>query len=188
MLGKWRRARNDPHALPHGRWQAGIVGAILEGSDDKGRAAARHGVRHGVRSRVCFLGAMVGLAALCPALAADLTLKVDGVAQAQGQIVARLFVPGDALDGPARAVVSAPAVAGTVTLVFQGIAAGRYAYFVFHDLNGNGVLDHNLIRWPTEPLGFSAGFKLGLLSGKPDSYKLAFSLTEADAEQRVELQ
>jgi uncharacterized protein (DUF2141 family) len=180
MLGMQRRARNDPHALPRRRWQAGIVEAILEGSDDKGRAALRHGTR--------LLGAMVGLAALCPAWAADLTLKVDGVAQAQGQIVARLFVPGDALDGPARAVVSAPAVVGTVTMVFQGVAAGRYAYFVFHDLNGNGVLDHNLIRWPTEPLGFSAGFKLGLLSGKPDSHKLAFSLTDADAEQHVELQ
>lgn len=57
-------------------------------------------------------------------------------------------------------------------LVFQNLKYGKYAVTVFHDENDNGTLDHNLLRMPAEPLGFSNGFQLGLFSGLPNFEKL----------------
>ena len=48
---------------------------------------------------------------------------------------------------------------------------------VFHDENGNGVLDHSKITsLPSEPMGFSQGFKFTLFSGMPNFRKLRFAL------------
>ena len=44
---------------------------------------------------------------------------------------------------------------GTMDLVFQHLPAGHYAISCFHDVNGNGKLDTNLLGIPTEPYGFS---------------------------------
>ncbi len=38
---------------------------------------------------------------------------------------------------------------------FTDLPPGRYAVAAFQDLNGNGVLDTNLLGIPTEPYGFS---------------------------------
>ncbi len=39
------------------------------------------------------------------------------------------------------------------------LPAGDYAFAVFQDLNGNGVLDTNFMGIPSEPYGFSKNFK-----------------------------
>ena len=56
----------------------------------------------------------------------------------------------------------------------KGLPAGPYAVVVVHDVNANGEIDHTLLRLPAEPLGFSRGFRLGLLSGMPTFEKLSF--------------
>ncbi len=38
---------------------------------------------------------------------------------------------------------------------FEGLPDGSYAVMLFHDINGNGILDRNFIGIPREPLGFS---------------------------------
>ena len=42
-----------------------------------------------------------------------------------------------------------------MTAVFEGIPRGTYAVSVLHDENGNGRLDSNVFRIPTEGYGAS---------------------------------
>jgi uncharacterized protein (DUF2141 family) len=60
-------------------------------------------------------------------------------------------------------------------------AFGQYAAVVYHDLDSNGVLDHGWFG-PKEPLGFSGGWKLSLLSGMPTFEKLRFDFSPAHRE------
>jgi uncharacterized protein (DUF2141 family) len=44
---------------------------------------------------------------------------------------------------------------GVLTLEIPDLPSGEYAIAVYHDLNGNGRLDKNMLGVPTEPYGFS---------------------------------
>ncbi|MEI7620865.1 MAG: DUF2141 domain-containing protein [Candidatus Falkowbacteria bacterium] len=44
---------------------------------------------------------------------------------------------------------------GRVTLVLRDVAPGSYALSAYHDLDGNGQLNTNLMGMPTEPYGFA---------------------------------
>lgn len=90
------------------------------------------------------------------AAAADLTVTVDGVAGAQGNVMVALFDKASEYPSGNRLKVQmVPAAAGTVRLVFTDISPGRYALSAFHDVNGNGRLDANMQGLPTEPYGAS---------------------------------
>ena len=125
-------------------------------------------------------------ASAMPAAAGDsphvLTLHVHGLKHERGQVVANLFRQGDDVMNHKNRFrqALAPADGGDTTLSFRGLPHGRYAIVVFHDENGNGELDHNMFRFPAEPLGFSNNFRLGPLSGFPTFEKLGFSFS-ADA-------
>lgn len=109
------------------------------------------------------------------------SLRVNvGLQGGQGDVVAKLYREGDDLFGTPRLQLSRPVAGRQARIVFLALAPGRYAVVVFHDINGNGLLDHNLLRLPVGPLGFSNGFELGLTSGRPDSRKLAFALGSGD--------
>ena len=95
------------------------------------------------------------LAAAAPSFAADLTISIDGVASADGQVMVAIFNSADSfLAQPVRAA-AAPAHKGTVQLQLAGLPAGDYAFAVYHDANGNGKLDRNLVGMPTEDYAFS---------------------------------
>jgi uncharacterized protein (DUF2141 family) len=44
---------------------------------------------------------------------------------------------------------------GDLDISFANLPPGTYAISCFHDVNGNGELDTNLVGIPTEPYGFS---------------------------------
>lgn len=105
-----------------------------------------------------------------------LTVQVSGLLHDRGKVIANLFREGDNVMKIETAFLHAQ---GTISdqhaqLVFQNLRHGKYAVTVFHDENDNETLDHNLLRMPAEPLGFSNGFQLGLLSGLPHFEKLQF--------------
>lgn len=102
-----------------------------------------------------------------------LMLRASGFAHVGGVAVAKLFVPSDDVLGPGRWQQSAATERGAAAFRFEGLATGTYAAVVFHDENGNGVIDHGLLG-PSEALGFSGGFVLGLFSGRPDFERLKF--------------
>jgi uncharacterized protein (DUF2141 family) len=129
------------------------------------------------------------LAAAMPALAAPdtgaLTVQATGFAHERGHAVAKLFADGDDVFGPGRQTTSAEIHAGQALFQWADLASGRYAVIVFHDENDNGTLDHNLLRLPAEPLGFSNGWALSWRSGMPNFDKLQFNL--APAAQTIEV-
>lgn len=139
-------------------------------------------------SHLLLAGAM--LAGGAPAQAAppegQLTIEASGFRHARGQAVVKLFAPGDNVLGPGRWQASAAITGGVSTLQFDKLPAGRYAAVLFHDENANGVLDHGLLG-PAEPLAYSGGFSLGLLSGLPSFEKLQFELLPAEQHMALRL-
>ncbi len=103
----------------------------------------------------------------------SLTVHAVGFSHTRGQAIAKLFLPGDDVLGPGRWQQSASVKDGAAAFHFEGLPAGPYAVVVFHDENGNGTIDHGLLG-PSEPIGFSGGFALGVLSGFPSFEKLKF--------------
>lgn len=90
-----------------------------------------------------------------PVAAGDLTVEVRGTRTDKGTVQAALFDDAaDFLVKPMAATKSASSI-GTVVLKFPGLTPGIYALSVFHDENGNDVLDKNLLGIPTEKFGFS---------------------------------
>ena len=106
----------------------------------------------------------------------NLTIQVHGLLHVRGQVIANLFHEGDDVMKIVKAYLRTKGKISDkqAQLVFQNLKYGKYAVTVFHDENNNGSLDHNLLRIPAEPLGFSNSFQLGLFSGLPNFEKLQF--------------
>jgi len=102
----------------------------------------------------------------------DLVVHAGGFLGDKGHAVADLFVEGEDVFGKPHVRVVADIRQGQATLTFPQMKYGSYAVRVFHDENGNNALDHNMLSFPAEPLGFSNGFKLGVFSGLPTFAKL----------------
>lgn len=95
------------------------------------------------------------LAATSVAHAADMTIDVAGLKNANGKVMVAVFDSADHfLKQPLR-TGTVDAQAGTVRMVLTGLPPGDYAISLFHDQNGNGKLDKNLVGMPIEPYGFS---------------------------------
>ncbi len=91
--------------------------------------------------------------------AADLTVWVDNVAVDGGQVLVGVFDKAETFPRAMLRGERAPAMSrdasGRVTIVFTGLAPGRYALSAFHDVDDNGKLNANVMGLPTEPYGFS---------------------------------
>ncbi|MGO9771532.1 MAG: DUF2141 domain-containing protein [Roseiarcus sp.] len=123
---------------------------------------------------------MILAAATSDAAASDkarLVVNAQGFEDSRGQAVAKLFQPVDNVLGRGHWEISAKISQGAAKFVFDNLEPGPYAVVVFHDQNANGVIDHNAIGFPAEPLGFSNGFSLGLTSGLPSFERLKFQIS-----------
>jgi len=123
--------------------------------------------------------ALIVLSSACFAgdKAANLTIKVSGFLNNHGQVIANVFrSDGDVMKIETVYLREKGKIRNRhAQLVIKNLEYGKYAVSIFHDENGNGDLDHNFIRMPAEPLGFSNGFKMGLFSGLPSFEKLQFT-------------
>jgi uncharacterized protein (DUF2141 family) len=116
---------------------------------------------------------------------ADLIIETSGLQSSAGHAIAKLFVAGDNVRQRGRQEVAATIRAGKATLVFAALPPGGYAVVVFHDVNDDGMIDHNLFGIPNEALAFSGGFRLSLTGGLPTFDKLRF--THGDGAQTLAL-
>ncbi|KAF1686809.1 hypothetical protein B1992_05275 [Pseudoxanthomonas broegbernensis] len=111
---------------------------------------------HRLRSpaRAALLAALLCAGA---ASAADLTVELDGIRAATGELKVSVVDSAQGWDGQAAPVAtrSTPPAGGTARLQFDGLAPGDYAVLVMHDENGNGQLDTNALGMPLEGYGFS---------------------------------
>lgn len=94
-------------------------------------------------------------AALAGAAAADLTIQVDDVKSADGQMRVAVYNSAGIFPDQPFSVAHAPAVAGTTTVILKDLPAGDYAFAVYHDANANGKLDRNAVGMPVEDYAFS---------------------------------
>lgn len=91
------------------------------------------------------------------AQAGELRIAVENIAGNDGHVRVALYGEGSKFlkSGQEEAASFRIASPGTMTFSFPDLAAGRYGVAVFHDANGNGELDSNLLGIPTEGVAFS---------------------------------
>lgn len=101
--------------------------------------------------------AAVLTAAAPAALAADLVVRVGGLAVPLGSVGCSLFAgeAGFPMDNSRAEQQWLPAQADGVFCRFKGVAPGRYAVSIGHDRNGNQRVDTNFLGIPTEQWGVS---------------------------------
>ncbi len=111
------------------------------------------------------------------ASAADLTVSVEGIADAKGSIMLGLFdeatYNGDGAVNGANLVVEGT----SVTATFEGLEPGEYAIRLYHDVNADGEMNTNPFGMPTEPYAFSNDAKGRFGPAKWDAAKF---VVEAD--------
>lgn len=126
------------------------------------------------------LVACIALGLASPAIAQDLVVRVDGLRASKGNVTVCLWreageFPNCETGAPA-ARQSIAADARSVTVTFQTVAPGPLAISAFHDENGNGRFDSNMIGLPLEGVALSNNpkprfgppkFKASVMTPKP---------------------
>lgn len=118
--------------------------------------------------------------------AATLQVRVEGLASSEGVLLAALHAGAASWDGQGRPAAGQRLAArqGSMELVFEDVAPGRYGLLVLHDANGNGRMDSNFLGIPSEGYGFSNNPRL-LRRARFD--EVAFEVPAGGARILVEL-
>ncbi len=148
-------------------------------SDSPVRPGARLVVAQSVTT-----GALL-LALTTAGLAADLTVRVDGV---NGAGLIRIEIDDSAAAWDNKALARANgrvhAAPGSVSYTFKDLPKGDYAIGVYHDANENVTLDMNFLGVPKEALGFSNNPSI---TRKPRFDETRFSHGEDDQTITIDL-
>ena len=95
------------------------------------------------------------------------TVIVTDIGGQKGEIMAALFASEKSFPNDSKAafkVAKTPAAGGKAVLQFEQVPPGKYAIALFHDVNGDGKLNTNVIGIPKEGYGVSNNVK-NLFSG-----------------------
>lgn len=116
--------------------------------------------RHITRPLALFAASLLagGLAATSTAAQAlTLTVEFTDARSTQGSVNAALYSSDSTwLQTAQAAQIDKTDAAGDKTvLVFRNLEPGRYAISAYHDENGNGKLDTNVVGLPVERFGFT---------------------------------
>ena len=128
---------------------------------------------------------LMGLAgvAAAPALAAELVIEVRGVRSDAGRLYVAVHTPRKGEKFPYAhgmfAGVQQRAHPGDMRFVLRDLPPGRYAVNAFHDENGSGDLDTNVLGIPTEGYGFANDPPTSF--GPPDFEEAAVTVGDAPA-------
>ena len=137
-----------------------------------------------MKRRVLTFAALLAALPALPARAADLEVRLAGAPDA-GELVFQVYDAADTfgdLRDPAQEI-RLPA-AGDGSYVLNAVDAGEIAVLVYHDENGNGVLDKNFIGIPRETLAISNNYQP---KGPPSFARASFTLA-AEAPAIIELE
>lgn len=126
-------------------------------------------------------------AVLAPSIyAADLRVEVLGITHADGKIMIALFDQAEGFPRRRAKGLMLDATLPAASGVFTDLPQGKYAVSVYHDENGNGKLDTNFMRMPTEHYGFSRN-AMGRM-GPPKFADAAVNLDSEDLSIVINLQ
>jgi len=89
-----------------------------------------------------------------------LQIEITNVKHDSGKLFLALFKPNEKFGEGRPQIFQVVDVNSSDDQVaeFQ-VEPGRYALAIFHDLNGNDILDKNFVGIPKEPYGFSKNFR-----------------------------
>lgn len=86
----------------------------------------------------------------------SLEVKIENVTSTNGKLIVALFTDEESFLKNEYASISYAHNSDSVSSVtFKNLPMGMYSVSIFHDENGNGVLDKNKLGIPTEKFGFS---------------------------------
>ncbi len=113
-------------------------------------------------------------------MAGDLTINVSDIRNSDGALLLALHNKAKGFPGEdaAFAVQAKAADATGLTFSFANLPAGEYAVALFHDEDGNGKLDTNMVGVPLEGFGFSNN-AMGQF-GPPSFRKARFTMPDGD--------
>ena len=113
------------------------------------------------------------------------TISVTNVTTHEGFIMAAIY--DESGWGEASvANLREPARSDVVTITLAVPNPGKYGIRLFHDVDGNGELNANIMGIPTEPFGFSNDAPLRF--GPPSFEAAAFYIDEKGAAHTISLQ
>ena len=116
----------------------------------------------------------------------DFRIRFVGIEPISGSVNVALFASEE--DMAARNLYEGkiePVTGEELTIVFA-IPPGAWAFSSFHDVNGNGELDTNLVGIPTEPWAFSNNARGAV--GPPSYEQMEFQMGAALLEMEIEFQ
>lgn len=88
--------------------------------------------------------------------AASLTLSISGLSPQTGAVMVGVYAGETAWDGGDAITGRSIDVSGeTISVTFEGLAPGAYGLKLYHDVDGDGRMNTNLMGIPTEPVVFS---------------------------------
>ena len=104
-----------------------------------------------------FLAVACAMALAPTAAAADLTISISNLSKPEGEVRWVLFDSEEGYKTDAGPLLTARSrVDGdTLRVTVHDLPAGQYAVKLYHDENGNGELDSNMLGIPVEGYGFS---------------------------------
>lgn len=102
-------------------------------------------------------------------------IELQGLRSDRGEVRGGLFVSEGWPEG-GREIASCRARihAHRATCVIEHVDTGRFGFAFFHDENGNGTFDRDVVGWPQEGFGFSNDAATGL--GPPSFGSASFSV------------
>ncbi len=118
----------------------------------------------------------------------SLNVAIAGLKNSQGQVRFSLFNSAQGFPGGGEQAIakgSTSAADATPTFTFENLQPGQYAVAVFHDVNGDGVLNRGLMGIPREGFGFSQNPKL--LMGAPSFKRAAITVDNGCLEICIQL-
>lgn len=110
----------------------------------------------------------------------SISVAIAGLKNTQGQVRFSLFNSAQGFPGSGEQAIAKGSTSATDTppsFTFENLQPGQYAVAVFHDVNGDGILNRGLMGIPKEGFGFSNNPKL--LMGAP-SFKRAAVAVNSD--------
>lgn len=112
---------------------------------------------------------------------ATITITIENVLSDDGTIIASLHTSDTFMKGGGFINAAAPAKEGEITLTFQNVEPGTFAFMIMHDANDNKRMDMEPSGMPKENYATSGESGFG-----PPSFEAAkFEVTDQDQEFRI---
>lgn len=111
-----------------------------------------------------------------------ITITIENVLSDNGTILASLHTSDTFMKGGGFIDAAAPAKEGEITLTFENVEPGTFAFMVMHDANDNKKMDMEPTGMPKENYGVSGEMNP---YGPPTFETAKFEVTDQDQEFRI---